>query len=170
MQTNSGPANTTNFTVVDVLPSSLKFVSVVTTAGTCSQAANIVTCQLGTIASAGTATINIVVTPQSTTIVTNSATVTADQTDPTPANNVATVTTLVTAPTRIHLQSLTAEASAQGVVLRWRTAGELNNLGFNVYREQDGERVRLNSTLVAGSALMMRGYLEKHAGRSECLT
>jgi uncharacterized repeat protein (TIGR01451 family) len=164
--TNNGPASATNVTVVDVLPSSLKFVSVVTTAGTCSQAANTVTCLLGTIANAGTATINIVVTPQSATIVTNSAIVTADQTDATPANNVATVTTLVTAPTRIHLQSLTAEASSQGAVLRWKTAGELNNLGFNVYREQNGERIRLNPTLVAGSALMMRGYLEKHAGKS----
>jgi uncharacterized repeat protein (TIGR01451 family) len=164
--TNNGPASATNVTALDVLPAVLKFVSVVTTAGTCSQAANTVTCQLGTIANAATATINIVVTPQTSTIVTNSALVTADQTDTTPANNVATVTTLVTAPTRIHLQSLTAEASTQGVVLRWTTGGELNNLGFNVYREQDGERVRLNPTLVAGSALMMRGYLEKHAGKS----
>jgi len=164
--TNNGPASATNVTVVDVLPSVLKFVSVVTTAGSCSQAANIVTCQLGTIANAGAATIIIIVTPQSNTIVTNSALVTADQTDPAPGNNVASVTTLVTAPTRIHLQSLTAESGSQGVVLRWKTAGEWNNLGFNVYRDQNGERVRLNPTLVAGSALMMRGYLEKHAGRS----
>ncbi|MFY9561900.1 MAG: C25 family cysteine peptidase, partial [Terriglobales bacterium] len=164
--TNNGPTSATNVTVVDVLPTVLKFVSVVTTAGTCSQAANTVTCQLGTIANAATATINIVVTPQSSTIVTNSALVTADQNDPNAANNIATVTTLVTAPTRIHLQALTAEAGAQGVVLRWKTGGELNNLGFNVYREQNGERVRLNPTLVAGSALMMRGYLEKHAGKS----
>ena len=164
--TNNGPASATNVTVVDVLPSTLKFISVVTTVGTCSQAANTVTCQLGTMANAATATINLVVTPQSSTIVTNSALVTADQTDPTPANNLASVTTLVTAPTRIRLQSLTAEASTQGAVLRWKTAGELNNLGFNVYREQNGERVRLNPTLVAGSALMMSGYLEKHAGKS----
>jgi len=164
--TNNGPASATNVTVVDVLPAVLKFVSVVTTAGTCSQAANTVTCQLGTIANAATATINIVVAPQSSTIVTNSVLVTADQADASPANNVATVTTLVTAPTRIHLQSLTAEASTRGVVLRWTTGGELNNLGFNVYREQNGERIRLNPTLVAGSALMMRGYLEKHAGKS----
>ncbi|PYX34324.1 MAG: hypothetical protein DMG80_02830 [Acidobacteria bacterium] len=164
--TNNGPASATNVTVVDVLPSVLRFVSVVTTAGTCSQAANTVTCQLGTLASAGTATINIVVIPQSSTIVTNSALVTSDQTDAVGSNNVSSVTTLVTAPTRIHLQSLTAEASVQGTVLRWTTAGELNNLGFNIYRETNGERVRLNPTLVAGSALMMRGYLEKHAGKS----
>jgi uncharacterized repeat protein (TIGR01451 family) len=164
--TNNGPASATNVVVIDTLPSSLKFVSAVTTAGTCSQAANTVTCQLGTIANAGTATISIVVTPQSSTIVTNSVLVTADQSDSAPANNVSAVTTLVTAPTRIHLQALTAEASPQGVVLRWKTAGELNNLGFNVYREQNGERIRLNRTLVAGSALMMRGYLERHGGKS----
>ncbi|MBI3644680.1 MAG: DUF11 domain-containing protein, partial [Acidobacteriales bacterium] len=164
--TNNGPASATNVTVVDVLPAVLKFVSVVTTAGTCSQAANTVTCQLGTIASAATATINIVTTPQSSTIVTNSALVTADQNDSVGANNVATVTTLVTAPTRIQLQSLTAEGSSQGAIIRWKTGGELNNLGFNVYREQNEDRIRLNSTLVAGSALMMSGYLEKHAGKS----
>ena len=164
--TNNGPASATNVTVVDVLPSVLKFVSVVTTAGTCSQAANTVTCQVGTLANAGTATINIVVTPQSPTIVTNSAMVTADQTDPVSANNIANATTLVTAPTRINLQSFTAEGTTRGTVLRWKTGGELNNLGFNLYREQNGERIRLNPTLVAGSALMMSGYLEKHAAKS----
>jgi len=164
--TNNGPASATNVTVVDVLPSVLKFVSVVTTAGTCSQAANTVTCLLGTIANAATATINIVVTPQSSTIVTNSAMVTADQTDSVSANNIASTTTLVTAPTRINLQSLTAEGTSHGTVLRWKTGGELNNLGFNVYRERNGERVRLNPTLVAGSALMMSGYSEKHAAKS----
>jgi uncharacterized repeat protein (TIGR01451 family) len=164
--TNNGPADATNVTVVDVLPSVLKFVSVVTTAGACSQAGGTVTCQLGTIANAGTATINLVVTPQSSTIVTNSAMVTANETDSVPANNIASVTTLVTAPTRINLESFTAEAGTQGTVLRWHTGGELNNLGFNVYREQNGARVRLNPTLVAGSALMMSGYLEKHAARS----
>ncbi|MBI3475018.1 MAG: DUF11 domain-containing protein [Acidobacteria bacterium] len=164
--TNNGPASATNVTAVDVLPSSLKFISATTNVGSCSQAANTVTCQLLTMANAATATISIVVTPLSSTVVTNSAMVTADQTDGTAGNNVASATTLVTAPTGIHLQSLTAEATSQGVVMRWKTAGELNNLGFNVYREQDGERVRLNPTLVAGSALMMRGYLEKHAGKS----
>ena len=164
--TNNGPASATNVTVVDILPSVLAFVSVSTNTGSCSQASNTVTCQLGTMANAATATINIVATPQSSTIVSNSALVTADQTDAAGGNNISTVVTLVTAPTRIHLQSLTAEAGTQGVVLRWKTGGELNNLGFNVYREQNGDRQRLNPTLVAGSALTMSGYLEKHAGKS----
>ncbi len=163
---NNGPASATNVVVVDVLPSVLSFVSVNTNTGTCSQASNTVTCQLGTMANAATATITIITIPQSATIVSNSAMVSADQTDSVGGNNISTVSTLVTAPTRIHLQSLTAEAGTQGVVLRWKTGGELNNLGFNIYREQRGERQRVNPTLIAGSALMMTGYLEKHAGKS----
>lgn len=164
--TNSGPADASNVTVVDALPSALQFVSVTTTAGTCSQASNIVTCLIGTLTNSSTATVNIVVTPLSSTVITNTATVTADQDDSTPNNNSSTISTLITAPTRIHLQALTAEAGTQGVVLRWKTAGEFNNLGFNVYREQNGERQKLNPTLVAGSALTLSGYQEKHAGRS----
>lgn len=164
--TNNGPTSASNVIVVDVLPAVLKYVSATTTVGSCSQAANTVTCQVGTLANAATATVSIVVTPMSATIVTNSAMVTADQTDGVSSNNIASVTTLVTAPTRISLQSFTAEASTQGNVLRWKTGGELDNLGFNVYREQNGERTRLNPTLVAGSALLMGGYLEKHAAKS----
>ena len=38
-------------------------------------------------------------------------------------------------------------------MLSWRTGRESENLGFHVYREEDGERVRLTEALVAGSAL-----------------
>src|SRR5208337_1438194 len=55
---------------------------------------------------------------------------------------------------------------ANRVVLTWKTGGEAHNLGFNVYREQNGNRVRMNPSLIAGSALLMTGALPKHAGRS----
>jgi len=51
-------------------------------------------------------------------------------------------------------------------VLTWKTGGEAHNLGFNVYREQNGNRVRMNASLIAGSALLMSGAQPKHAGRS----
>jgi len=41
------------------------------------------------------------------------------------------------------------------VLLKWRTGFEVDNLGFNVYREQNGQRVRINSEMIAGSALMV---------------
>ncbi|HYV07937.1 MAG TPA: C25 family cysteine peptidase, partial [Blastocatellia bacterium] len=52
-----------------------------------------------------------------------------------------------------------------GVVLQWRTGMEVDNLGFNVYREEGGRRVRLNQQLLAGSALMVGPETELRSGR-----
>lgn len=38
-------------------------------------------------------------------------------------------------------------------VLNWNTAYETDNLGFNIYREEDGKKRQVNSQLIAGSAL-----------------
>jgi hypothetical protein len=51
-------------------------------------------------------------------------------------------------PTVVRIRSLDAVRAARGVVVRWRTAAEARTLGFNVYREQRGSRVRLNGALV----------------------
>src|SRR5262249_45892125 len=48
----------------------------------------------------------------------------------------------------------------------WKTSGESHNLGFNIYREQNGNRVRMNPSLIAGSALLMSGALPKHSGKT----
>jgi peptidase C25-like protein len=72
--------------------------------------------------------------------------------------------------TAVQLQSFTTYSGmdkngAKRVILSWKTSGEAHNLGFNVYREQDGNRVRLNPSLIAGSALLMRGALPQHAAK-----
>jgi hypothetical protein len=57
-------------------------------------------------------------------------------------------------PTAVALVSLDATAHpGRGVLVSWRTGYEVDNLGFHVYREVGGERVRLTPSLVAGSAL-----------------
>ncbi len=172
--TNNGPASATNVTVTDTLPSVVTYLSTSTTQGSCSEAGGTVTCLLGTMANAVTATISILTIPEQPGIVTNTATVAADQTDPNPTNNTSTQTETITAPTRIALQSFSAHMGtdkngASRVVLTWKTGGEAHNLGFNVYREQNGNRVRMNPSLIAGSALLMSGALPKHAGRSVCV-
>lgn len=58
------------------------------------------------------------------------------------------------APTQVELASFDATAAAGGVQLKWETGREVDNLGFNVYREDGGERVRLNPEIIAGSALI----------------
>jgi hypothetical protein len=58
------------------------------------------------------------------------------------------------APTEVKLSSFTASQAGAGVQLNWETGYEVDNLGFNVYREENGKRVLLNPSLVAGSALI----------------
>ena len=168
---NSTTTSATNVTVTDTLPSVVTYLSTNTTQGSCSEAGGTVTCLLGTMTESTTATISILTLPGTPGIVSNTATVAADQTDPNLTNNTSTQSETITSPTRIALRSFSAHAGtdkhgASRAVLIWKTGGEAHNLGFNVYREQGGNRVRMNPSLIAGSALLMSGALPKHAGRS----
>jgi uncharacterized repeat protein (TIGR01451 family) len=169
--TNNGPASATNVIVTDALPFAVTYLSATTTAGTCSEADAVVTCLLGTMADAATATVTIVTLAGTPSVVVNTATVKADQTDPVPTNNSSSQTETIVAPTKIQLHAFAArmgtdKTGANRVVLFWKTGGEAHNLGFNVYREQNGERVRLNPSLIAGSALLMSGALPRHSGKT----
>ena len=62
----------------------------------------------------------------------------------------------VFAPAEARLDSFDATRFGSGrVLLKWRTGFEVDNLGFNIYRERNGARSRVNSELIAGSALMV---------------
>ena len=52
-----------------------------------------------------------------------------------------------------------------GVLVEWQTGYEVDNLGFNIYRDRGGKRTRINTQLIAGSALMV-GSAALTAGRS----
>src|SRR4029077_870703 len=94
--TNNGPASATNVTVTDTLPSAVTYLSSTTTQGSCSEAGGSVTCLLGTIANTGTATISILTLPGTSGVVSNTATVSADQTDPVASNNTSTQSETIT--------------------------------------------------------------------------
>jgi uncharacterized repeat protein (TIGR01451 family) len=169
--TNNGPATATNVIVADPLPTDVTYLSVNTTAGTCSEAGGTVTCLLGTMANAGSATVSILTLAGAPGTASNTATVSADQTDSNPINNTSTQTETITAPTSIRLESFAAQfgkdkTGTNRVVLQWKTGREVHNLGFNIYREQGGERVQLNPSLIAGSALFISGALPKHSGKT----
>jgi hypothetical protein len=53
----------------------------------------------------------------------------------------------------------------KGNRIEWRTSFEVDNLGFNVYRETSAERVRVNSALIAGSALVVAQSAPLYAGK-----
>jgi uncharacterized repeat protein (TIGR01451 family) len=174
--TNNGPASATNVTVADTLPSAVTYESVISNVGTCSEADSTVTCLLGTMANAATATVTIVTMAGAPGVVTNTATVSADQTDPVTSNNTSSETETITAATQIQLHALAVrtlqdktganQTGTNRVAIFWKTGAEVHNLGFNVYREQNGERLRLNPSLIAGSALLMSGALPKHSGKT----
>jgi hypothetical protein len=86
-------------------------------------------------------------------------------------NNVATeVTYLALGPlgaTSVTLASFTATRLPDGKVrLDWRTGYEVDNVGFRLYREQDGKRVRITSSIVPGSALLGGGRGMSVGGRT----
>jgi uncharacterized repeat protein (TIGR01451 family) len=85
--TNGGPGPATGVTVEDELPSSADFQSASASQGTCTHSGGTVTCTLGSMANAGTATVTIEVLPRSTGIITNTATVAGAEPDLDTANN-----------------------------------------------------------------------------------
>jgi hypothetical protein len=56
--------------------------------------------------------------------------------------------------TAVKVNSLTATQYESGNLIELKTGREISSLGFNLYREQNGQRVRLNSSLLAGTALL----------------
>jgi uncharacterized repeat protein (TIGR01451 family) len=91
---NAGPANATNVTVNDPLPAGETLVSATPSQGTCGDT---VTCNLGSIASGGSATVTIVatVTAASGSTICNTAKVSGDQPDPDTDNNSSTTCAFV---------------------------------------------------------------------------
>ena len=71
-----------------------------------------------------------------------------------------------TVPTEVRLETIAVTAYNNGAYIEWHTGNEVNNLGFNIYREEDGKRVLVNRQIVAGSALLTGSGITLAAGRS----
>jgi uncharacterized repeat protein (TIGR01451 family) len=92
--TNNGPNDATGVMLTDTLPTGVSFVSVTPSQGTCTKL-DAVTCSLGTLASGANATVSLVVTPTTAGSITNTASVSGNETDPNTANNTATQSTAI---------------------------------------------------------------------------
>lgn len=92
---NEGPQDATGVIFTDTLPNNVNFVSATATQGSCIQSHGIVTCSIGSLASAFDSTVSIVATPTVTGTITNSMSVTANESDLALANNSATQITTV---------------------------------------------------------------------------
>ncbi|MFQ5796053.1 MAG: CARDB domain-containing protein, partial [Candidatus Bipolaricaulia bacterium] len=92
--TNNGPDDATGVVLTDTLPAGVTFESV-TPSPECSEAGGTVTCDLGTLANGTSATVKIVVAPTAVGKIVNTATVSANETDPDDTNNSASADTTV---------------------------------------------------------------------------
>ena len=170
--TNGGPAVAQGVVVTDVLPSQVSYTSVFTTQGTCTYTAatTTVSCALGSLSVGSNAVVTINVTAltfSSASLTNNTATVSATTSDPNSSNNTSTATSTIQSPSAVDVSSLRAYPQADGsVVVEWRTHQESRNLGFHVYRESPvSGRERITPSLIAGSALLLRGSRPEHAGK-----
>ena len=64
------------------------------------------------------------------------------------------------------MAAMSARRTGTGVVLEWRTGYEVDNLGFHVYRGPENGRVRLTTSLLAGSGLLQSPGIATGAGHS----
>lgn len=70
------------------------------------------------------------------------------------------------APTEARLESFAATGYDGGQFIEWKTGYEVDNLGFNLYREEGGKRVPVNQSMIAGSALVAGARTALTAGRT----
>jgi uncharacterized repeat protein (TIGR01451 family) len=92
--TNNGPNDATAVTMSDTLPSGVTFVSATPSQGSCSGTSTI-SCSLGTLAKGASTAVTLVVTPTVAGTLSNTARVSATESDPDPDNNTATAVTTV---------------------------------------------------------------------------
>jgi len=160
--TNNGPGGATNVLITDVLPLTVSFVSANSSQGSCSQANGTVTCNLGSLANGANATATIVVKPQAIAApsVTNAASLTATEPDPTPANNSASVTTTVNPVADL---AVTKTASANSVQVG-------TNLTYTIIVTNNGPSpangVTLTDTLPPAAAFV---FVSANASQGSCV-
>ncbi len=73
---------------------------------------------------------------------------------------------LAGSPTLVKERTLSATAHPEGTLIEFSTGHEVSSLGFNLYREQNGQRIKLNESLLAGSALFAGPTTALTAGHS----
>jgi uncharacterized repeat protein (TIGR01451 family) len=92
---NQGPEDATNVVLTDTLPSGMNVGSASISAGSCSQANLVVTCNIAKLVSGDAALLTMAVIPTVSGTAKNSVSLTANETDENSANNTATVSTRV---------------------------------------------------------------------------
>jgi uncharacterized repeat protein (TIGR01451 family) len=105
---NGGPSTATGVILSDTLPGNVTYVSATPNQGTCSGTSTVI-CTLGSLANGASVVVTIAVTPISAGTLSNTATISGNETDPNTANNSVTTTTTV-----INTYTLTLTTAGTG--------------------------------------------------------
>ena len=86
-------------------------------------------------------------------------------------NNVGWTFQSACGPSAARLSTFTARHYEDGtVLLEWQTGFEVDNLGYNIYRDEGGKRARITPGMIAGSALLTGPGISLKSGRSYAWT
>ncbi len=160
-------------TVADNLPAGVTLVDATSLQGSCTApgptSTFTVLCTVTPVATAAGsfATITVSVRPTTAGTITNEVTIGYAGGDPDPANNTVTAATVVTAATAVTMRSISATSSRAGNLVRWSTASEVDTLGFHVYREVNGKRVRANARMIAAKGSGSYSFLDRKAPKGK---
>ncbi len=138
---NAGPSAATAVIVTNQLPVGVNYVSATNSQGSCTNTGSIVVCTLGTLDSGSNATITLVVKPTVSGLLTNVATLSANEMDPDDANN--TVTLVTTVP---------VDNDGDGIPDVWEVANGLNpNDPTDAAKDADGDGLTNLQEYLAGT-------------------
>jgi uncharacterized repeat protein (TIGR01451 family) len=140
---NAGPVAATPATLTDGIPDGSAFQSATASQGSCSSGA-VVHCDLGVLNSGGSATVQINVTLLASGTLSNTASVSAPQGDPNPADNTAISATTVTGPTYSPAPVVSSISPAFVKASSASFTLTVNGSGF-----VSGSVVQLNGTLLS---------------------
>ena len=132
---NNGPNAATGVTMTDTLPDDVTFVSAASTRGSCTQAAGIVTCDLGVLADGVSARTTIVVTPTATNQICNTASVAANESDPVSTNNAATACTTIKLP--IHDLAVVTMTAPKKITLSAKVTNVVGKFSVTIQNRSD---------------------------------
>jgi len=166
---NEGPQGATGVTFSDTLPNGVNFVSATASKGICVQSNLVITCNVGALASGTDWVISIVVVPTALGTITNSMDVTANETDPVPANNPATQSSTVVP---VYALTVTKTGNGSGTV---RNAGlppgRIINCGATCSAQLlSGRTINLIATADTGDFFISWGGACSGTGRTCLLT
>ena len=161
--TNNGPTNATGVFATDTLPAGLSFVSAVSSQGSCSQAAGVVTCNLGALAAGAGAGVTITVNATNTGQVFNTVSATGNELENDPSNNSATEGTLLGVADLAVRTTDTPDPVTAGQTVTYSVtatnAGPDAATGATLYFYLDPSEILTGASVSQGSYVFTGGYL-----------